>query len=194
LIEGKLFKKESNHVTRYPQEALTVRFEQWFGEEMPRLYRYLCYQTRDPFAAEEITSTTCEKALKKIDQYDPLRGELRVWLFGIAKNEMRSYYRSLKQHPTQISIDHLPDFTFQTQSPEYEYQRKEAFARILRLLAEFPEREQEIIALRYGAALPVQQIASITGLEENHIGVLLHRIVDKLKKSLEEVSYDYERK
>jgi RNA polymerase sigma factor (sigma-70 family) len=176
--------------TCLPQEALIVRFELWFREEMPSLYRYVCYQTRDPAAAEEITSTTCEKALRKMAQYDPLRGELRVWLFGIARNELRAYYRSLKHQPAQISLDGLPDFTFQMQSPEQEYQRKEAFVRVLRALAKLSEREQEVIALRYGAALPVQQIASIMGLDENHIGVLLHRTVDKLKKSQEEVPYE----
>lgn len=173
-----------------PQEALMTRFDRWFQEEMPRLYRYVCYQTRDLSAAEEITATTCEKALKKIDQYDPARGELRVWLFGIARNELRAYYRTLKQRPTPVSLERLPDFTFQTPSPEQEYQRKEAFAQILCAVAQLPEREQEVIALRFGAALPVQQIADIMGLDENHVGVLIHRTVEKLKKSQEEISYE----
>ena len=56
-------------MTDIPQKMLNSRFELWFQEEMPRLYRYLCYQTRDSSAAEEITSSTCEKALKKINQY-----------------------------------------------------------------------------------------------------------------------------
>lgn len=177
-------------MTCLSQETLIARFDQWFRVEMPPLYRYFCYLTRDQYAAEEIISTTCEKALTKIDQYDPMRGELRVWLFSIARNELRAYYRSQKQKPVQISLERLPDFTFQMQSPELEYQRKEAFMRILRALAEFSEREQEVIALRFGAALPVQQIASIMGLNENHVGVLLHRTVEKLKKFQQEVSYE----
>jgi len=62
------------------QQALIERLERWFEEEMPRLYRYLCYQTNDRSAAEEITSIACEKALNKLGQYDPQRGEMRVWL------------------------------------------------------------------------------------------------------------------
>lgn len=153
------------------------------------LYRYLCYQTHDQLTAEEITSSCCEKALRKIDQYDPSRGELRVWLFGIARNELRAYYREKKRHPVQISLDSLPELNFQTSSPEQEYQKKEAFIQILRELSCLSEREQETIALRYGAGLAVQQIAIIMGIEENHVGVLLHRTIDKVKKSLEEVTY-----
>jgi RNA polymerase sigma factor (sigma-70 family) len=174
-----------------PQSVLIARFELWFQEEMPRLYRYLCYQTRDPSAAEDITSATCEKALKKMEQYDPERGELRVWMFGIARNELRAYYRSVKQAPALVSIESLPDFIFQTPSPELESQRREAFASILQALAKFPERERELIALRYGAGLPVQQIAMIMDLDETHISVLLHRSIDKLKKSQQEIAYEH---
>ena len=172
-----------------PQDAALMQFELWFREEMPRLYRYLCYQTHDQSAAEEITSTCCEKALHKLDQFDPARGEMRVWLFGIARNELRAYYRSQKKEPGQVSLDLLPDFDFKTNSPELEYQRKESFVLIIHELSKLSQREQEVVALRFGAGLPQQQIATIMGLEENHIGVLLHRTVEKLKKSLEEVSY-----
>lgn len=177
-------------MTCNPQSLMNTQFELWFQEEMPRLYRYLCYQARDPGVAEEITSSTCEKALRKIHLYDPARGELCVWMFGIARNELRTYYRSVKQHPVTIPLDRLPDFTFQMSSPEQELQRKETFILLMRVLGEFPEREREIIALRFGADLPVQQIACIMGLRENHVSVLLHRSLDKLKASMKELVYD----
>lgn len=172
------------------QQALIERFERWFEEEVPRLYRYLCYQTNDRSAAEDITSIACEKALNKLGQYDSQRGEMRVWLFGIVRNELREYYRSRKRRNTIISLDSVPEFTILTQSPEQELQNKEAFVEVLQALASFPERDQEIIALRYGASLAVQEIASIMGLSENNVSVLLHRTIEKLKKSQVEIQYD----
>jgi len=170
--------------------SLLAGFEQWFQEEMPRLYRYVCYQTRDQAAAEEITAAACEKALRKLEQYDPQRGELRSWMFGIARNELRTYFRTLKQRPAQLPLDCLPDLSLQAPSAEQDYQRRESFGQILGILAAFPEREQEVIALRYGGGLPVQQIAVIMELEENHVGVLLHRTIEKIKKCIEEVCYE----
>ena len=55
-------------------------------------------------------------------------------------------------------------------------------------IKKFSARDQEVITLRYGAGLPVQQIALIMNLTEDHVSVLLHRAVNKIKKSLEEVS------
>ena len=171
-----------------PHPLTNSQFELWFQEEMPRLYRYLCYQTRDPGVAEEITSRTCEKALSKVHLYDPARGDLRVWMFGIARNELRAYYRSLKHQPDMVTIDQLQDFTLLISSPEQEFQRKETFIFILQALGEFPERERAIIGLRFGADLPVRQIASIMGLSENHVSVLLHRSIEKLKTCMKELA------
>lgn len=172
------------------QPTLIERFERWFEEEMPRLYRYLCYQTNDQAAAEEITATTCEKALTRLHQYDPQRGEMRVWLFGIARNELRAFYRARQQRGAPVSLESLPDFTLQTQSPEQALQSKEAFVEVIRAIASLPEREQEVIALRYGALLHIPEIARIMGLSENNISVLLHRTIEKLKKMQLEVAYE----
>ncbi|MHC1781271.1 MAG: RNA polymerase sigma factor [Anaerolineaceae bacterium] len=174
-------------MTDIPQNMLNTRFEIWFEEEMPRLYRYLCYQTGDTAAAEEITARTCEKALSKVSQYDPTRGEMRAWMFGIARNELRAHFRSLRVSPAEVSLENLPEPTFPTDSPEQELQRKEVFTFLLRKLAGIPEREQEIIALRYGAGLSVAETAGILGITENNAAVLLHRTLGKLKKLLEEV-------
>ena len=173
-----------------PQTLTNAQFELWFQEEMPRLYRYLCYQTRDRGVVEEITSRTCEKALSKVHLYDPARGDLRVWMFGIARNELRAYYRSLKQQPDLVPIDQLQEFTFQISSPEQEFQRKETFIQLFHVLGEFPERDRAIIGLRFGAELSLRQIASIMGLSENHVSVLLHRSIDKLKTRMKEPTHE----
>lgn len=157
------------------------RIELWFQLEMPRLFRYLCYRTCDKSSAEEITSAICEKALQKIAQYDPSRGDLRIWMFGIARNELRMHFRSLNNQPGMISIEQLPDFTIQAQSPEQEYQKKETFLQVLQAMKALSDREQEVIGLRYGAALPVKEIADILGMNENQVSVLIHRTIEKLK-------------
>jgi RNA polymerase sigma-70 factor (ECF subfamily) len=60
----------------------------------------------------------------------------------------------------------------------------------LQALAELTEREQEVIALRYGAALHIPEISRIMGLSENNVSVLLHRTIEKLRKTQMEVIYE----
>jgi len=44
------------------------------------------------------------------------------------------------------------------------------------------EREQELIALKYGAELDNRQIAKLTGLTESNVGTILHRAVLTLRR------------
>lgn len=166
--------------TQLPAD-ISERIDLWFQLEMPRLFRYLCYRTCDRGAAEELTSVICEKAIAKIASYDPSRGDLRVWMFGIARNELRIFFRSRMNKPGQVSLDKLPDFVIQADSPEQEYQKKETFIQVLASINRLPEREQELISLRYGAGLPMKEIASITKMNENQIGVTIHRSLEKIK-------------
>src|SRR5205807_1613478 len=51
-------------------------------------------------------------------------------------------------------------------------------------VARLGERDQELIALRYGADLRVREIADLLGERTNTIEVALHRAIDRLRHDL----------
>jgi RNA polymerase sigma-70 factor, ECF subfamily len=53
-------------------------------------------------------------------------------------------------------------------------------------LVGLPEREQELIALKYGADLTNREIARLTGLSETNVGSILYRVVRKLRQRWEQ--------
>jgi len=53
--------------------------------------------------------------------------------------------------------------------------------RLASLLVTLPDRERELIALKYGAGLTNRAIARATGLSESNIGTILHRAVTALR-------------
>ena len=55
-----------------------------------------------------------------------------------------------------------------------------------KILLELPEREQDLIALKYGAELTNREIANITNLSESNVGNILHRTVKNIRSRLEE--------
>ncbi|MDF2925688.1 MAG: subfamily polymerase sigma-24 subunit [Paenibacillaceae bacterium] len=57
-----------------------------------------------------------------------------------------------------------------------------------RALAALAERERNIIALKFGAGLKNTEIARVTGVTEDNVGVILYRTLKKLKKELGSVS------
>ncbi len=52
------------------------------------------------------------------------------------------------------------------------------------LLLELPEREQDLIALKYGSGLTNRAIAKITRLSESNVGSILHRTVHNLRQKM----------
>ena len=53
--------------------------------------------------------------------------------------------------------------------------------RLARLLERLPERERELIALKYGADMTNRSIARLTGLSESNVGTILHRTIQVLR-------------
>ena len=58
------------------------------------VYGYLLYLTRDRETAEDLASSTFEKALRMWSRFDPQRGSARTWLLGIARTTALDWFRS----------------------------------------------------------------------------------------------------
>ena len=56
---------------------------------------------------------------------------------------------------------------------------------MLRAVADLDERERDLIALRFGSGLSNREIATMTGLSDSHVGVILHRALRKLRQTLQ---------
>lgn len=56
---------------------------------------------------------------------------------------------------------------------------------LLQAVAVLPEREREILALKFGAKLNNREIADLKGLTASYVGVILYRAVRTLRDSLE---------
>jgi RNA polymerase sigma-70 factor (ECF subfamily) len=141
------------------------------------LYRYFCYRVGDPDLAEDLTAETLERAWRSRTTYRPDRGPFVNWVFGIARKVKADHFRKARQSfgPEDPSSSPPPGL------PEEELLRKTEFARLTSLLAKLPERQRQLIALKYGAEMSNKEIALLTGLSETNVGSILHRVVTALR-------------
>jgi RNA polymerase sigma factor (sigma-70 family) len=75
-------------------------------------------------------------------------------------------------------------------SLEETIQHRQDFAQLVSILSEFPDRERELVAFKYGAGLTNREIARLTRLSESNVGTILNRTVEKLRIEME---VDHER-
>jgi RNA polymerase sigma factor (sigma-70 family) len=137
-----------------------------------RVYAYVAYVVGDGPDAEDITSETFVRATRYRSSYDPSKGSPATWLVGIAR-------RSIADRPRPPA----PTDRIDEESEDSHDSRLDALV-VRDAVARLPERDRELVALRYGADLTAKQIAETLGLQTNAVEVALHRLHAKLRTDL----------
>ena len=157
--------------------ATEADFEDLYHAELPRIYNFFRYRVGDGPLAEDLTSETFEKAWRNRARYRRDLSAFSTWLFTIARRVAVDYYRKQHAEKPLDEMFHLPA----DNNTEEAAQQQADFARLLHLLSRLEDREQELVALKYGAGLTNRAIADLTGLSESNVGVILHRVVRSLR-------------
>jgi len=157
-----------------------INWDSVVSNELPRLYNYFRYRLGDDSVAEDLTSVVLEKAWTKRHRYRKDRAAFSTWLFAIAQNEVISF---LRKRRITLPISMAEAVTSETAEDMAE--QAQDFGQLSSLLANLPERERELVSLKFGADLNNREISVITRLSESNVGTLLSRILQKLREQIE---------
>ena len=156
-------------------------FAMLYQQYYPRILAYLRFRVGMSDVAEELASQVFERALLH-------SGELRqpeaaaAWLFRIARNCVVDYFRHEKFEP---SLERLTDRDHpHTLSTEESVIAEEERRMLLAYVSHLPEREREIVGLKFVAHLTNREIARVLALPEGTVGSLLYRTLEKLRRVL----------
>jgi RNA polymerase sigma factor (sigma-70 family) len=166
---------------RQPVDASRAAFEALYRESRDDLYAYVAGLLRDRSAAEEVTSQAFERAWRKRHQLNRRRGTPRAWLFGIARNAALDELRRRSRvapgaDPAAVAEKHGVNPT------ETAVDR----AALQRAIDSLNGRERELVALKFFAGLTNGEIASVIRTSETNAGTRLHRVLEKLRRSIDE--------
>ncbi|HET7498196.1 MAG TPA: sigma-70 family RNA polymerase sigma factor, partial [Candidatus Eisenbacteria bacterium] len=102
--------------------------------------------------------------------------------FAVARNVAIDHFRSARASVPLEEAAGLPGGP----TPEEIAEKRSDEARLGLLLARRPDRERELLALKYGAEHTNRDIARMTGLSESNVGTILHRAVQALRADWDE--------
>lgn len=159
-----------------------VRLDQAFEQYYPSIFRYFRYRGADVDSANDLASSTFERALRAIHRFDPCKSQIQTWLFSIARNIAINHWKSESIRFSQRLDDKMRDLD----EPPLEdvmvsLENKE---QILAALQSLDPRAREIIALKFGGPLTNRQIAQLVNLTEQNVAVILYRSLLKLRQLL----------
>jgi len=170
------------------QETVDQRLEK-FGEQyhsyFPRVFAYIYGRVQNASLAEDLASEVFERAYLKADT---LRNHeaFGTWLFTIARNVVSSHGRRRAREQTDANSEILSTLASSTASVESQVLQREEIASVINYVRRLSQREQEIIALKFDAALANQQIARIVGISEGNVRVILFRALRSLRQMMTE--------
>jgi len=152
-------------------DALVRRYE-------TTLSGFLRRMVRDHALADDLFQETFLRVMRSLPTYRE-EGRFGSWLFGIARNlaldalRRRRFEQELFRRPLQNTASDGTDsaliegVTDSRLAPDALAERAEWGARLEAAIAELPEEQREVLALRYDAGLTFRQIAEITGSSIN---------------------------
>jgi RNA polymerase sigma-70 factor, ECF subfamily len=148
-----------------------------YSDQLPRIYNYFRFRVGTDSDAEDLTARTFESAWRARERYRQDLAGFSTWLFTIAHNVAVDFLRSRR---SQVSLDALEELAADG-TPEEDAARDSDLRRLSVLAARLSEREQELIALKYGAELDNRRISTLMRLSESNVGTILHRAVQTLR-------------
>jgi RNA polymerase sigma-70 factor (ECF subfamily) len=174
-----------DRLKRLLEHEKVVNWEKEFATALPRIMNYFRFHGVENLVAEDLTASTFEKAWRKRQSYLSEKSKVSTWLFTIAHHTMIDYFRTrIKELPLDILEDRPERLV--SNSPEEAAQRSDDKECLRRILLALPERERELIALKYGAEMTNRAIAKQTGLSETNIGTILNRVIKALHTQMED--------
>jgi RNA polymerase sigma-70 factor (ECF subfamily) len=163
-----------------------VAWEEFYREHLREVYGFLFRLVRnDRPAAEDLFQETWLEALDAIGQFDPRRGELRGWLFGIARRRVALYWR--RKLATNEVVRHVEPLTLNDKGailPENIIEQVEQAAVVQAALLALPPERRLVLTEKYVNGCSVDQIAVSTGKSPKAVESLLTRARNQLRTLL----------
>lgn len=160
------------------QAGNSEAFGQLYDHYLDPIYRFVYYKVYSKEVAEDLTSDTFMKALRRLSSFNPDRGRFNSWLYQIARNTVVDYYRTKKE---SVPIDDVFDLGHDERTPE-QLDALAGLAKVEVYLAALPARQREIITLRIWEGKSFGEIAEVLGGTEGSVKMAFFRSIEKLRE------------
>ena len=159
---------------------LEQRFNELYQQNADAIFRLCLFKVSNKEVALDLSQDIFAKTwayLVKGNEVD----NLRAFLFTVARNRIKDYYKKRKTITLQqANIDSVDDMLV-TDSNSSDFAE---ISELLELIKTLPPEHAELLQLRYVEELPIEEIALIYNVRPNTLAVKIHRILAKIRINL----------
>lgn len=155
-------------------------------------YRFCLAQLRVPDRAEDATQETALRVLRSLVRFDG-RSSLKTWTFGIALNVCREMRRQASRSISELGTGNEPTSDDPTDAADAALDGLADAAALRTVLAGLPQRQREVVTLRYLESMSVQQTAEVMQCAQGTVKATLFAALRTLRGRLTTHAADRER-
>jgi RNA polymerase sigma-70 factor (ECF subfamily) len=154
-------------------------FGQLYDRYVDTVYRFIFYRVNDRALAEDFTSETFLRALRRIGSISYQGRDIGAWFVTIARNIVLDHVKSARH---RLEVTTADTFEGDDREPGPEATVIEALTneRLMAAVAQLGDEQRECVMLRFIQGFSVSETASVMGKNDGAIKALQHRAVRKL--------------
>jgi RNA polymerase sigma-70 factor, ECF subfamily len=149
------------------------------------VFRFVLFRVGDRPLAEDLTSETFLRALRRISSVSYQGRDVGAWFVTIARNLVLDHVKSSRYRLEMTTADIL-DSSADDRGPEHQVVEEATATELMRCVAQLGRDQQECIMLRFMQGMSVAETATVMGRNEGAVKALQHRAVRRLAQLLPE--------
>jgi RNA polymerase sigma-70 factor (ECF subfamily) len=166
-------------LVRRAQDGDAEAFGELYDHYVSIVHRYVHHRVGDRATAEDVTSETFVRALRRIDSLSFQGRDVGAWLITIARNIIFDHSKS-SRYRLEVTTADMRDADAVTDGPEDAVLQQLTNEQLVESMRRLGSEQQECLALRFLHGLSVAETAEVMGKREGAIKALQHRAVRRL--------------
>jgi RNA polymerase sigma-70 factor (ECF subfamily) len=140
------------------------------------VFRRCYFKTSDEDVARDLTQETFTKVWDYLASGKEVHN-LRAFIFTVANNLIKDYYKKSKSVPMGTLLDYDPN---SIPDPHEDVEAKAEVEQMLRMLRELSDEDRDLLIMRLVEEMSPKQIADLLGERENTVSVRIYRARKRL--------------
>ncbi|NGN67857.1 sigma-70 family RNA polymerase sigma factor [Streptomyces sp. A7024] len=165
------------------QSGEAEAFGSLYDQYSDTVYRYIYYRVGGRATAEDLTSETFLRALRRIGTFTWQGRDFGAWLVTIARNLVADHFKS-SRFRLEVTTGEMLDSSETERSPEDSVLESLSNTALLETVRKLNPQQQECVTLRFLQGLSVAETARVMGKNEGAIKTLQYRAVRTLARLL----------
>jgi len=165
------------------QQGDTNAFARLYDRYVDVVFRYVLFRVGDRELAEDVTSETFLRALRRITSVSYQGRDVGAWFVTIARNLVLDHVKS-SRFRLEVATAEVDDQRRVEFGPEQQVISRVTTAALLECVEQLGDDQRECIVLRFLQGLSVAETAEVMNRNEGAVKALQHRAVRRLAQLL----------